>query len=102
MISLSGLKIGKDIDIVFTGLRDGEKLYEELLGTSENTIPTHNSKIMVAKVRSFDYLEVNKYVELFNDLLYDKNELKAVALMKEIVPEFKSNYSRFEILDTKD
>jgi FlaA1/EpsC-like NDP-sugar epimerase len=99
MISLSGLKIGTDIEIVFVGLREGEKLYEELLGTSENAIATHHDKIMIARVDQYSYLEINKYIELFNDLLYDKNELKTVALMKELVPEFKSNYSRFEILD---
>ena len=54
---------------------------------------------MIARVDQYSYLEINKYIELFNDLLYDKNELKTVALMKELVPEFKSNYSRFEILD---
>ncbi len=99
MISLSGLKVGKDIEIVFTGLREGEKLYEELLSTSENAIPTHHDKIMIGKVDHYSYSEVNQYIELFNDLLFDKNELKTVALMKELVPEFKSNYSRFEILD---
>ena len=99
MILLSGLKPGQDIDIVFTGLRDGEKLFEELLNQSENTIPTHHEKIMIAKVREYQYTEINSYVELFNDLVIDKNELKMVALMKELVPEFRSNYSRFEILD---
>jgi FlaA1/EpsC-like NDP-sugar epimerase len=99
MILLSGLKPGKDIDIVFTGLRDGEKLFEELLNQSENTIPTHHEKIMIAKVREYQYPEINSFVELFNDLIIDKNELKMVALMKELVPEFRSNYSRFEILD---
>jgi FlaA1/EpsC-like NDP-sugar epimerase len=100
MILLSGLKPGKDIDIIFTGLRDGEKLFEELLNQSENTVPTHHEKIMIAKVREYAYPEINSYVELFNDLIIDKNELKMVALMKELVPEFRSNYSRFEILDT--
>jgi FlaA1/EpsC-like NDP-sugar epimerase len=99
MILLSGLKPGKDVDIVFSGLRDGEKLFEELLNQSENTIPTHHEKIMIAKVREYRYTEINSYVELFNDLIVDKNELKMVALMKELVPEFRSNYSRFEILD---
>jgi FlaA1/EpsC-like NDP-sugar epimerase len=102
MISLSGLKVGKDIEIVFTGLREGEKLYEELLGTSENSIATHHNKIMIAKVEHYSYPEINRFIELFNDLLYDKNELKTVALMKELVPEFKSNYSRFEILDKQN
>lgn len=99
MIQLSGLEPNKDIEIVFTGLREGEKLYEELLGDKENTIPTHHPKIMKAKVSEYEYADINNYIELFWDLLNDKNELKMVALMKELVPEFKSNYSRYEVLD---
>jgi FlaA1/EpsC-like NDP-sugar epimerase len=99
MIKLSGLEPGKDIDIAFIGLRDGEKLYEELLNNNENTIPTHHTKILKAKVQEYDYPYVQSMVNLFEDLVHDKNELKMVALMKEIVPEFKSNYSRFEVLD---
>jgi FlaA1/EpsC-like NDP-sugar epimerase len=99
MIWLSGLEPRKDIDIVFTGLREGEKLYEELLNNRENTIRTHHEKIMIAKVPQYGYREINNYIELFNDLVYDRNELKSVALMKELVPEYKSNYSRYEVLD---
>jgi FlaA1/EpsC-like NDP-sugar epimerase len=99
MIRLSGFEPGRDIDIVFTGLRSGEKLYEELLNQKENTIPTHYEKIMIAKVQEYSYTQVNELIELFNDLIDDKNELKMVALMKELVPEFKSNYSRYEVLD---
>lgn len=99
MIHLSGLDPERDINIVFTGLREGEKLYEELLTKSENTMPTHHHKIMIARVKEYEYTEINKYVELFNDLIHDKNELKMVALMKELVPEFISNYSRYEVLD---
>lgn len=99
MIKLSGLEPGKDIDIAYIGLRDGEKLYEELLNNNENTIPTHHTKILKAKVQEYDYAFVQSMVSLFEDLVNDKNELKMVALMKEIVPEFKSNYSRFEVLD---
>lgn len=98
-IMLSGKELGKDIDIVFTGLRDGEKLYEELLNDQENTIPTHHEKILKAMVSEYEYNEVCQNLNLLEDLLTDRNELKMVALMKEIVPEFKSNYSRFEILD---
>lgn len=100
MVLLSGLVPGKDIDIVFTGLRNGEKLFEEMLSQKENTIPTHHEKILIAKVQEYRYTEINSFVELFNDLVNDKNELKMVALMKELVPEFRSNYSRFEVLDT--
>ncbi len=98
-IMLSGKELGKDIDIVFTGLRDGEKLYEELLNDQENTIPTHHEKILKAMVSEYEYHEVCQNLNLLEDLIIDKNELKMVALMKEIVPEFKSNYSRFEVLD---
>jgi FlaA1/EpsC-like NDP-sugar epimerase len=101
MIRLSGLEPFKDIDIVFTGLREGEKLHEELLNSEENTIPTHHEKILKAKVREYDFAYVQSMIELFRDLMHDKNELKMVALMKEIVPEYKSNYSRYEVLDNK-
>jgi FlaA1/EpsC-like NDP-sugar epimerase len=101
MIRLSGLEPDKDIDIVFVGLREGEKLYEELLNNKENTIPTHHDKILKARVSEYDYPYINSMVSLFQDLIHDKNELKMVALMKEIVPEFKSNYSRYEVLDIK-
>jgi FlaA1/EpsC-like NDP-sugar epimerase len=99
MVKLSGLEVGKDIDIIFTGLREGEKLFEELLNDSENTVPTHHDKIMKAKVPVYEYNQINNYLDLLEDLVKDKNELKVVALMKDIVPEYKSNYSRFEILD---
>ena len=99
MIWLSGLEPDRDIEIHFTGLREGEKLFEELLSNRENTIPTHHEKIMIAKVHEYSYDEINKYVELFTDLVNDRNELKMVALMKELVPEYKSNYSRYEVLD---
>jgi FlaA1/EpsC-like NDP-sugar epimerase len=102
MIWLSGLEPEKDIDIVFTGLREGEKLYEELLSNQENTILTHHNKIMIAKVQEYSYEEINKFIDLFNELVYDRNELKMVALMKELVPEYKSNYSRYEVLDSKE
>ncbi len=102
MIRLSGLEPGKDIEIVFTGLREGEKLFEELLNNQENTIPTHHHKILKARVDEYDYTYVNSMVSLFDDLIHDKNELKMVALMKELVPEYKSNYSRFEVLDRQE
>jgi FlaA1/EpsC-like NDP-sugar epimerase len=99
MIRLSGLEPNRDIEIVFTGLREGEKLFEELLNKTENTIPTHYEKILIAKVQECEYVETSKLIDLFYDLINDKNELKMVALMKELVPEFKSNYSRYEVLD---
>ena len=99
MIQLSGFEPGKDIDIVFTGLREGEKLFEELLNDKENTIPTHHEKILKARVKEYDYTYIDSMISLFEDLAHDKNELKMVALMKEIVPEFRSTYSRYEVLD---
>jgi FlaA1/EpsC-like NDP-sugar epimerase len=101
MIQLSGLSPEKDIDIVFTGLREGEKLYEELLNRQENTIKTHHEKIMIVKVQEYSFPEIDNYIELFHDLIHDKNELKMVTLMKELVPEYKSNYSRYEVLDSQ-
>lgn len=99
MVLLSGLELNKDIDIVFTGLREGEKLFEELLNDNENTIPTHHQKILKAQVREYEYDHVNNMIELLQELVNDANELKMVTLMKELVPEYKSNYSKFEILD---
>ena len=99
MVRLSGYEPDRDVPIVFTGIREGEKLYEELLTTTENTVPTHHSKILIAKVQEYGFTEINKFVDLFHELVYDKNELKMVALMKELVPEYKSNYSRYEVLD---
>lgn len=99
MIWLSGYQPRRDIDIIFTGLREGEKLHEELLDNAENTIPTHHPKIMIAQVKEYSYEEINRFVDLFNDLIDDRNELKMVALMKELVPEYISNYSRYTVLD---
>lgn len=98
MIELSGLKLGKDIQIKYTGLRPGEKLYEELLATKENTIPTAHEKIMIAKVRFEEFKEVVVKMEnLVESINKDKNHL--VKIMKQIVPEYKSNNSEFEALD---
>jgi len=98
MIKLSGLTLGKDITIEFTGLRPGEKLHEELLATTENTKPTPHKKIMIADVRRYDYRDVEKNIM---DLIASKNEdpLQVVGLMKKIVPEYISMNSKFESLD---
>ena len=101
MIQLSGLQLGKDIQIVFTGLRPGEKLTEELLNTEENTIPTHHPKIMIAKVREYQFDSVNDNIRQLISLFDDQNNLEIVSKMKEIVPEFISNNSVFEKLDQK-
>lgn len=101
MIKLSGLQLGKDIQMVFTGLRPGEKLYEELLNTEENTIPTHHSKILIGKVREYDFTEVKKELTELVGLFGTQNNLEIVTKMKALVPEFRSNNSEFEKLDNK-
>ena len=99
MIRLSGLKLNEDIDIEFTGLRPGEKLYEELLASKEDNLPTHHEKVMIGKVRKYDYRRIKKQVdELLFSLQYENNIL-LVTRMKEIVPEFISNNSEFGKLD---
>ena len=98
MIKLSGLVEGKDIEIKVTGLRPGEKLYEELLAKDENTITTYHPKILIAKVRESDNLVKTKIEQLIS--LYNlQNNQNIVKLMKEIVPEYKSNNSEFSNLD---
>lgn len=99
MIKLAGLVPDVDIKIEFTGLRPGEKLYEELLNHKETTIETHNSKIMIAKVQEYDYDIVSKQIiELIKYSHLCKNYM-TVSQMKKIVPEFKSKNSQYERLD---
>jgi FlaA1/EpsC-like NDP-sugar epimerase len=98
IITLSGLELGKDIDIKITGLRPGEKLYEELLANEENTLPTHHDKILIAKIRAADSHDISKIDQLINSLQIDSNS-ELVQKMKDIVPEFISNNSEFEKLD---
>ncbi len=99
MITLSGLEIGKDIHIVFSGLRPGEKLYEEVLNSAESSLPTHHKKILIAKVRPVSYQEIDLEIEALRCLLSDNDNHALVKKMKAIVPEFKSNNSVFEDLD---
>ncbi|NDV64959.1 nucleoside-diphosphate sugar epimerase/dehydratase [Bacteroides sp. 224] len=96
MISLSGRS---DVKIEFTGLRHGEKLYEELLNDKELTKPTYHEKIMIANVREYDYNEVNELLQGLIDLSYTYDQMQIVAAMKKIVPEFLSKNSCFECLD---
>ena len=98
MIKLSGLTLGKDIQIKFTGLRPGEKLYEELLANKENTIETKNSKIMIAKVRTYNYDEVVHEIDALI-ALKDEDPFAIVKKMKDIVPEYISKNSAFEVLN---
>lgn len=99
MIALSGLELGKDIHIQVTGLRPGEKLFEELLATEENTITTHHPKIMIAKVRELTFEQVEENLEQLINLQRKQNHVLMVKKMKELVPEFISNNSVYEKLD---
>lgn len=100
MIQLSGLELGKDIEIKVTGLRPGEKLYEELLAEEENTIPTHHPQILKAKIRHEDETQITEIENLIQLFERQQND-QIVWKMKQIVPEFISNNSDFEKLDKK-
>ena len=100
MIRLSGLELNKDIEIVYTGLREGEKLYEELLANKENTIPTHHEKIMIANVREYDFDKIGHMLERLEEAISKwHDDYEIVRIMKKIVPEFRSNSSQYEVLD---
>ena len=96
MIKLSG---AKDVQIQYTGLRDGEKLFEEVLNDNETTKPTHHPKIMIANVREYDYEKAKEDEETLLELSYTYDDMAIVKKMKEIVPEYKSQHSKFEKLD---
>ena len=98
MISLSG---ARNVEIEFTGLRDGEKLYEEVLNDKEGTLPTINPKIMVAKVREYDYATACENERRLMEVSKTFDDMAIVKVMKEIVPEYKSRQSKYEILDKK-
>lgn len=99
MISLAGLKPGVDIKIDEVGLRPGEKLYEELLNDKEKTTATVNKKIMIARVRTYDYRDVCDHIEQIIDLANIGNVHDMIYTMKKFVPEYKSNHSQFEAID---
>ena len=96
MIRLSG---AKDIEIKFTGLRDGEKLYEEVLNDEEVTLPTFHPKIKVAKVREYEFSDVEARIGELISTADERDDMQIVAAMKAIVPEFKSQHSKYQILD---
>ena len=96
MIALSG---AQDIEIKYSGLRDGEKLYEEVLSDQEGTIPTTHPKIMVAKVREYDYAAALANEERLLEVSRSFDDMETVRVMKEIVPEYKSRSSKYEVLD---
>ncbi len=99
MVKLSGLEIGRDINIEFVGLRPGEKLYEELLNDGENQLATHHEQIMIGKVRQHDADAVKSDFQLIAELVENQQEHELVQKMKEMVPEFKSNNSVFAKFD---
>ena len=99
MIELAGFEPDKDIKIEYTGLRPGEKLYEEVLSNTENTLPTSHDRIRIAKVREYDYADARRAAELLETLSREVNIPDMVRLMKSTVPEFISKNSRFEVYD---
>lgn len=99
MIKLAGLTPYSDIDIVFTGLRPGEKLYEELLLMEEEIMATHHPKIKISQKVAYNYLYVNQIIKDLIVLNNDGNDLNMVKKMKEIIPDYISNNSRYEELD---
>ena len=96
MVALSH---AKDVEIKITGLRPGEKLYEEVLNDLEGTKPSFNEKIRIAEVRHYDYHEVNQAIEELIVIAKQFENMATVMKMKEIVPEYKSNNSEYEVLD---
>ncbi|MEA3447478.1 MAG: nucleoside-diphosphate sugar epimerase/dehydratase [Bacteroidota bacterium] len=100
MVKLSGMELGKDIQMTFIGLRPGEKLYEELLATKENTSPTYHEQIMIAKVRTYDFEYINNEINSLTKIPFHASDLDIVKKMKSIVPEFRSQNSIYESLDT--
>jgi FlaA1/EpsC-like NDP-sugar epimerase len=99
MIILSGLRYPEDIDIKITGLRPGEKIYEELLAYGENIKPTYHEKIMIAKAKSLDLANINYNLNLLLGIKSNMKNIEIVSKIKSIVPEYKSNNSFYEILD---
>jgi FlaA1/EpsC-like NDP-sugar epimerase len=98
MVQLSGLVEGVDIDIKFTGLRPGEKLFEELLASKEDTKPTYNEKIMIGSVRVYDYVYVNSNIKDLLKSLGNEPDESIVVRMHELVPEFIPQNERFRKL----
>ena len=99
MIQLAGMEPNKDIQIAYSGLRPGEKLFEELLNDKENTMPTHHEKIMIGKVREYSFSEISSQVLSLIAHAIENDNRQVVLQMKKIVPEFKSQNSKFEELD---
>ncbi|KQT24056.1 capsule biosynthesis protein CapD [Chryseobacterium sp. Leaf405] len=99
MIKLSGFEPDIDIKIIYTGLRPGEKLYEELLSDNSKTLPTHNEKIMVSKDPTMEFNAIDSLIEQITQSAFEKDKVAVVKILKIIVPEFRSNNSIYEVLD---
>lgn len=99
MIKLSGMEAGKDIEIIYTGLRPGEKLYEEVLNKEEEVLPTLYERINRARVREYNFHEVEKIFQYLQESLSLQNDFNAITILKTVVPEFKSNNSKYEKID---
>ena len=99
MITLAGLTVDKDIKIIETGLRPGEKLYEELLYDKEKSIPTSNKKILKSITVQYDYQHVAELMSTMNDFVHSDDEEQTVRTLKKLVPEYKSEHSKWEKLD---
>jgi FlaA1/EpsC-like NDP-sugar epimerase len=102
MIRLSGLELGRDIEINFTGLRPGEKLYEEVLNSAEDTMATHHPKIVKARVREYDYADISSRVGNLVNMFDTQNNVAMVRALKSLVPEYVSRNSEYEKLDQND
>ena len=102
MVELAGLTLDKDISIQYTGLRPGEKLYEEVLSNTENTLPTNHTRIRIAKVREYDYADALPLLQELESLSRKVEIPDMVRLMKRSVPEFKSKNSVYEIYDKEN
>ena len=101
MIRLAGLHPGRDIEVRYTGLRPGEKLYEELLNVKETTKPTYHEKIMIANVREYVYDDVKEKIDSLISEAMANEDYNVVRIMKEIVPEYISQNSKYEALDAE-
>jgi FlaA1/EpsC-like NDP-sugar epimerase len=101
MIKLAGFIPGKDIRIEYSGLRPGEKLYEEFMHDAEKLIPTHNKKIMITQGNNYDYESIKKLISKLIETASNNENIEVVKQMKFILPEYKSKNSHFEILDEK-
>jgi len=99
MVRLSGLELGKDVQIQYTGLRPGEKLYEELLNKEENTKPTYHHKILIANIKTYQIDQVTQSIENFKTALSKQDSFELVGILKAAIPEYKSENSEFSSLD---